>query len=351
MEPSTPPPGATVDLASALRGYAMSGSNTGADAGQGGSAPSRLSPATAGKLPLDTVAAGLVTAGVRLELAGTASAVRLTVVRHEPPPQVAPTMAAVFSVWLGDQITGTVALPSAAGVTAVDIPLPPRTSDEPVVIYLPDSVPVTVLEAEPFGGALAAASRGPRWLAYGDSITQGWSATDPGRAWPATVARRLGLDLVNLGFAGSARGELPAAAQLAETDAEVITLAWGTNCWSSIPTDAGLIEQMMRLFVTTVRQGHPDVPLLVVSPIVRPAAENAPNRYGATLADLRTALERAAERVAAESGDTRLSVLPGRDLVDAEHLVDGIHPGDHGHSQLASAVAARLADTLSRSVA
>lgn len=310
--------------------------------------PSRVLSATAAKLPVDTVAAGSVMAGVRLELAGTATAARISVTTHPAPRSVAPTMPSAFSVWLDDQRHSRVEI--TAGTQNLELPLPPRPAAASVTVYLPDSVPVTIDEIQAVGGTLTAPPGGPRWLAHGDSITQGWSATDPGLAWPAVAGRHLGLDVFNLGFAGSARGELPAAAQLAETAAEVITLAWGTNCWSSIPMDAPYVEQAMRLFLTTVRQGHPDVPIIVISPIVRPAAEQTGNRFGATLTDLRNGIERATRQFAA-AGDDLLTLLPGRDLVREDELVDGIHPGDDGHSSLARALIPILADCLTRSPA
>ncbi|WMX48008.1 hypothetical protein RGF97_28770 [Streptomyces roseicoloratus] len=62
---------------------------------------------------------------------------------------------------------------------------------------------------------------------------------------------------------------------------------------------------------------------------------------GATLAELRAAMERAArDRVGA--GDGRLAVLPGRGLLRPEHLADGLHPNDAGHAVLGAAVARAL---------
>jgi hypothetical protein len=275
---------------------------------------SRLQPEFAAKLPADTGRAGQVPAGVRLELTGTARAVELDVTADGADRPAAPTMAGVVSVWTGDDCVGRVPVP--AGEARLTVPLPDRDADQVVVLYLPEAPAVVVHAVRGIAGALEPAPRGPRWLAYGDSITQGWSVTDPGRTWASTVARRTGLDLVNLGFAGSARGELPAALQIKATaSVDVITMAWGTNCWSSIPVDAGLLREQVRLFLTVVRQGHPDVPLVVLSPIVRPGAEGEPNIVGATLADLRRALEETVLDCRDRWGDSRLHLLPGADLV------------------------------------
>ena len=153
--------------------------------------------------------------------------------------------------------------------------------------------------------------RGPRWIAYGDSIAEGWIASGPAGAWPSVAARRHGLDLVNLGYAGSARGELPSAQHVAALDADVISISHGTNCWSRIPFSAALFAEQTRAFLALVRQGHPDTPIVVTSPILRPDAETTPNALGATLRDLRVAMEDVTRELIA-AGDARLDVGGGR---------------------------------------
>lgn len=304
---------------------------------------SRVPEAFAALLPRDTVSAAEVTAGVRLELRGTAPCLDIRFDAIPGPPRAARTMPPAFSVWAGGYCHRLVEV--TAGDSLVRIPLPSRGADETVTVYLPESIGIRVTGLSAPEGTVTAAPRGPRWLAYGDSITQGWSATDPGRSWPSIVARRSGLDLVNLGLAGAARGELPAADHLAATPADVITLAWGTNCWSTIPFDAELIGHAYRLFLTAVRAGHPGTPLIVLSPLVRPDAEHTPNRFGATLAELRAAIEVAVRRFRDDHDDRSLRLIPGEHLVPPEQLVDGIHPGDAGHARIADAFDALLPDT------
>jgi lysophospholipase L1-like esterase len=97
------------------------------------------------------------------------------------------------------------------------------------------------------------------------------------------------------------------------------------------------MEANMEAFLAVLRQARPGVPILVVSPILRPDAETTPNRLGATLEDLRAAIERAAQA----TPGTRL--IRGRELVTAEQLPDDLHPDDDGHAALAAAVAPVLA--------
>jgi lysophospholipase L1-like esterase len=208
------------------------------------------------------------------------------------------------------------------------------------VVTLPEGLRPTVLGVRGEGGSVRPASRQARWLCYGDSIAEGWAASGPGRSWPAIVGRRLGLDVVNLGYAGAARGEIAVAEAMAGIEADLVTLAYGTNCWQRIPHSAAQVAADLDAFCDVVLAGHPDVPLVVLSPIVRPDAEATANALGATLADLRDAMEETVRRRAAT--DDRLSLVEGRDLVDPGLLVDGVHPGDDGHLVLAQAMDAAL---------
>src|SRR5207249_3715571 len=110
--------------------------------------------------------------------------------------------------------------------------------------------------------------------------------------------------------------------------ADVISVSHGTNCWSRIPFSVAMFREQTRAFLAVLRQGHPDTPIVVTSPILRPDAEDTPNVLGATLTDLRTTMEDIArERIAA--GDARLTLVEGAGLVGPDDLPDGIHPGDH----------------------
>jgi lysophospholipase L1-like esterase len=307
---------------------------------------SRLTSAAAEKLPADTVRVAHVPAGVHLALTGTARRIDLRVRVGAATWRPAPNSPEAFVVhgpgW-------SYRVPLDRGADLVRIDLADRPAGQPVRVYLPETVELQLLGLTAVGGEVVPAPRGPAWVVYGDSITQGWSVTEPGRAWPSLVADALGLDLVNLGFAGAARGELPAADVVAGSQAAAVALAWGTNCYSTVPSDATHIAETMRLFLAAVRQGLPDVPVVVVSPIVRPDAELTPNRFGATHAQLRAAIESAVLDFAAARGDGRLALVPGRELVPAADLADDrVHPLDAGHARLAAAVQPHVAAGLHR---
>ncbi len=188
---------------------------------------------------------------------------------------------------------------------------------------------VTKLEA--IDGTIEPAPREPRWLAYGDSIAEGWVASATPASWVSIVGRTQGLDAINLGYAGAARGEVVSAEQLARVEADVISVTHGTNCWGMIPFSSDLMRSTTEAFLRIVRSGHPGVPIVVASPIVRPDAEDRPNRLGATLGDIRNAMEEAVCTV----GDDLTTLVSGKDLLSPHLLADGIHPNDEGHQVLA----------------
>jgi lysophospholipase L1-like esterase len=304
--------------------------------------PRRVPFAAMERWAADTVQASRVPAGIRLGFSGDAEAIEVDVQTDDALSLATPADHGEFTVYVAGERRG--AAPATAGTrTTARIDLPERDPDTTVEIHLPERYEPRLFRVRALGGAAEPLILPKKWVAYGDSITQGWTTTDPGATWTATAARSTGLDLLNLGFAGAARGELPVAAHLAATSADVISLAWGTNCWAQIEMDPAYIRELMRLFLGMVRRGHPETPILVITPVIRPAAEQARNGSGATLADLREALEDAVRTFQARHGDTQLHLLPGADLITADQLdPDGIHPNDAGHAAIGAAAAEAL---------
>lgn len=311
--------------------------------------PVRADPTDLARLPWDTAQRAALPIGVRLEFtAHGADAVEIHYRACAPGPADAlQDLAHGFALWQGERcVAETFTEPAEEAVVTIRLP---HGSDGPFTVHPPQAHSPLVLGLRALGGSISPTAPRPRWLVHGDSITEGWWSTRPAHSWPAVVGRMLGLDTVNLGYAGAARGELATAEQLSALPADLITLAFGTNCWSRNPCSATLLYETTRAFIELVRQGHPDTPLLLVSPVLRPDAEATANRLGATLAELRTAMEEAVrDRIGngsgygSGSGDRRLALLPGRDLLRPEQLADGLHPNDEGHAALAAAVAAAL---------
>ncbi|HEY7916512.1 MAG TPA: SGNH/GDSL hydrolase family protein [Acidimicrobiales bacterium] len=304
----------------------------------------RADPVDAPRLPADTWHSAQVPAGVRLELVGDAEAVDIAYHTSSGNMGYRGDGAGItFSLWRGG---GNVWSEEAVlGDGLVRLPLGSSPPADPAVIYLPEGMHPVIHSISAVRGVITPAPAQPRWIAYGDSSTQGWIASGPSLGWAAVAARSAGLDLVNLGYAGAARGEIVTAEHIAGLRADIITIAYGESCWTRTPHNVGMVTEGLWGFLDLVRQGHPTTPIVVISPVVRTDAEEAPNRLGASLADIRHAIEMVTrDRIVC--GDHTLSLVAGKTIINAEHLADGIHPSDEGHKRIAATVARALTATM-----
>lgn len=114
------------------------------------------------------------------------------------------------------------------------------------------------------------------WLHHGSSISQGASATSSSTTWPALAAVAGGVELVNLGFAGSALLDPFVARTMRDTPADLVSLKIGINLVNHDLMRLRAFGPAVHGFLDTIREGHPTTPLLVVSPILCPAHEDVP---------------------------------------------------------------------------
>lgn len=313
-------------------------------AGAGVSYP-RADPGDYARLPIDTWGAAQLPVGVRLELVGDAPAIEIDYRTDTDDLGYRGEGAGrCFTVVRGDAVVDERRAVLGAGTVRLAI----AGSGDRAIVYLPEGMKPTVVAIRPVGGSIEPAPAQPRWLCYGDSIAEGWIASGPAGAWPAVAGRVFGLDVVNLGYAGAARGEIVSAEHLAGAAADVISISHGTNCWTRIQHSARQMREDTGAFLDIVRAGHPGIPIVVCSPVIRPDAESTPNALGATLADLRRAMENAT-RARIDAGDGLMSLVLGEPVIRAEHLADGVHPGDEGHRVIAATFGAAVREALDTS--
>lgn len=325
-------------LADALRGIAWTGDAE--------TPYPRADPQDADRLPGDTWDTAQLPVGVRLELVGDAQALEIEYACATNDLGYRGHGAGTsFSAWRGDREVAVAAASVDGGVAVLEFDDAGGGADRLLTIYLPEGMRPTLFEVRAVNGAFTAAPPGVRWLAYGDSVTEGWVASGPAHAWPSIAARIHRLDVVNLGYAGAARGEMPSAEQLAALDAGVISIAYGTDCWTRIPHSRPQFREGLRAFLAVVRQGHPTTPIVVVSPVLRPDAEATHNRLGATLGDIRAEVEEVVTSLR-DAGESHLELVRGLPLLGEELLPDGVHPGDEGHRVLARAIGDVVAGSL-----
>jgi lysophospholipase L1-like esterase len=293
------------------------------------------------RIPRDTWQTAQLPVTVRLELIGEAEAVDIAYTTTTDDLGYRGDGAGrTFSLWRGGKLVDEEK--ADRGESRVRLALGGWPGDERAIVYLPEGMKPTIRSLSGVGGRIEPAPADqPRWIAYGDSVAEGWVASGPALAWPAVAGRQFGLDVVNMGYAGAARGEVASAEQIAALDADVISITHGTNCWTLTPHSVDMMRAAVAAFIDVVRQGHPETPVVVVSPVVRPDAEDTPNRLGAALRDLRAAMEE-------EASKRDVVLIPGRDLITADNLADGIHPDDEGHRILADVIGAEVAKAVGR---
>jgi lysophospholipase L1-like esterase len=201
-----------------------------------------------------------------------------------------------------------------------------------------------------------------RWVHYGSSISHCMEAEHPTGTWPAVVARAADVDLYSLGLAGQCQLDQFAARTIRDLPADLISLKIGINLVNGDSMRERAFVPAVHGLLDTIRDGHPDTPIVVISPIVCPAAEDhpgptLPNTDGSfvvvdrpdelmvgalSLTRIRTLLERVvAQRTA--SGDARLHYLHGHELFgtdDVDDLPDGLHPNTAGYQRMGERFAA-----------
>ncbi|MYS84878.1 SGNH/GDSL hydrolase family protein [Embleya scabrispora] len=114
------------------------------------------------------------------------------------------------------------------------------------------------------------------WLHHGSSISHGSNAATPTGTWPALAAAAGNVELINLGFGGSALLDPFTARAMRDTPADLISLKIGINIVNTDLMRLRAFGPAVHGFLDTIRDGHPTTPLLVVSPIHCAIHEHTP---------------------------------------------------------------------------
>jgi len=261
-----------------------------------------------------------------------------------------------------DMMAGTMTTESGPAGTLRFEGLPGR--DKLIELWLPydETTELVALRAD---APVAAAPVGGRrvWLHHGSSISHGSNAAGPTSTWPALAASVGGVELVNVGLGGSAMLDPFTARALRGTPADLISVKIGINLVNADVMRVRAFGPAVHGFLDTIRDGHPDTPLLVVSPIHCAMHEDTPGptmpdpdsvgtgrlRLMATGDPAERALGKLALGVIREQlaqivrqravDDPHLHYLDGRELYgeadEAElPLPDGLHPDAAGHRRI-----------------
>lgn len=202
----------------------------------------------------------------------------------------------------------------------------------------------------------------PTWVHYGSSISHCTEVDEPTAAWPVIAALATGAELVDLGFSANAMLDGYVARTIRDLPADLITLKLGINIVGADAMRERTFAAAVHAFLDTIRDGHPETPIVVVSPIHCPSLEDHPGpnveapdgRYVAiggcdeiragclTLVRVREILADLVER-RRRLGDSHLRYLDGLDLLGADEaadLPDDLHPDAAGYARMGDRFAA-----------
>ncbi|NUP47113.1 MAG: lipase [Catenulispora sp.] len=339
---------------------------------QAGVLPRRLPEWTIAQYPEASVERQATAgSGVRLAFRTAATAVELDVLTTVPMPAVDepdPDEAGNFELTVDGAPAGVRKAPVGNVIELDDarrqtgfVPGTPTTVrydglpavPKDVEIWLPQWVKTEIVALRADAPVQAPAPTGRRvWLHHGSSISQCQEAESPLGVWPVIAARAAGVDPVNLGLSGNCFLDPFVARSIRDAAADVISLKLGINFTSRAVYRLRTLGPTVHGFLDTVREGHPDTPLLVVSPIACPAVERTPGptlwRDGVftatgdpadvaagalTLEVVRGELRRIVGERAKQ--DPNIAYLDGLELLGLdeaqEFLGEGLHPNPAGY--------------------
>ncbi|MEV6171774.1 GDSL-type esterase/lipase family protein [Streptomyces sp. NPDC051954] len=231
-----------------------------------------------------------------------------------------------------------------------------------VELWLPQETPTELVALRADGEVLPPLPDDRRrWVHHGSSISQCIEADGPTGTWPAVAAALGGVEVINLSQAGNAMLDPYVARTIRDMPADLISLKVGINIVSLAGFRLRTFGPAVHGFLDTIRDGHPDTPLVLTSPVSCPALEETPGptamgpngkitalgdpadvaRGALSLAVVRAELERIV--TVRQTRDPHLHYLDGRDLFgpdEADDLADGLHPTPAAYRRMGKRFAA-----------
>ncbi|MCQ2742088.1 MAG: SGNH/GDSL hydrolase family protein [Bacilli bacterium] len=159
----------------------------------------------------------------------------------------------------------------------------------------------------------------PPFLYYGSSITQGGCASRSDNSYQNFICEHYGVDFINMGMTGQAKGEEPMAKYLASLDCSLFVYDYDHNA-----PNTEHLKQTHEPFFLEFRKSHPTTPVIMISmPTIQ---------FNDTKAR-RDVIEETYKKALAR-GDKNVYFIDGKTIYPnalRDHCtVDGCHPTDLG---------------------
>ena len=234
---------------------------------------------------------------------------------------------------------GTVVVRLATGLAAGQV--------RPCIIWLPviSTCAVAGVAVAPGSTLEAHAPPAARWLAIGDSLTQGFSVQAPTATWVHRLSRRWDLPAWNLGIGGVMIEPLAFQWALDRQRWDLVTIALGSNHGWRESTVATAADQAERLAEHALAGGHGRV--VWILPPWKPMEDGkGPPEFMGIPLDAATGLRIGRVRDALRERLARFA--PQLDVVedllprDHRYYPDGLHPFAVGFAKYAEALATRI---------
>lgn len=237
-----------------------------------------------------------------------------------------------FDLVIDNQIIATTAYAAGASeVRFADLP----AGDKTVEVWLSPAMPVAIRHLALPDGTDIAPSEDPRlkWVTYGSSITHCRTAGSPATTWPGVVARGQNFNLTSLGYGGQCHADPLIARLIRDLPADFVSVKIGINIYGAASLSPRSFRPAVLGTIATIRDGHPNTPFAVCSPIWGHDRETTPNAVGLTLQQMRSEIQAAVEAYKKRSDD-HIYYVDGLSLFDAslaEYLPDNLHPDAKGY--------------------
>lgn len=199
------------------------------------------------------------------------------------------------------------------------------------LLYLPTYDEITSLEIGVDKSSFikpSASTFTGKYVIYGSSITQGASASRPGLAYPARMARATGLNFVNLGLSGNGKMEAPVIEMLGDISCD----AYIMDCIAN-PSPEEILERAPQA-IRYLRKKHPETPIIFIQSVLR--------EKGLFDNEVRLKSKQQNEAIERVFNDLQKEQIPYLYLIkedkflgtDNEGTIDGVHPNDLGFDRM-----------------
>ena len=163
---------------------------------------------------------------------------------------------------------------------------------------------------------------------YGSSITQGGCASRPGLAYESIISRKFNCDYINLGFSGSAMGELKMAEYISHLDMCCVVYDYDHNA----PTAQHLAKTHKQMY-EIIRKNNPELPIIIASMPWH-------DKNNCNWAKERRAVIINTYNKAIDAGDKNVYFVDGMKYYESYGMsnctIDGCHPNDLGFWAMAN---------------